>query len=79
MQIFELMILSALKNLKSEGGAGATGTAPGVVSRVVGDSPFKIFLGGLPNYLTDDQVSSKRTNFHFNLIFYIHLQSFSLI
>lgn len=30
---------------------------PGVVSTVVGDSPFKIFIGGLPNYLTDDQVT----------------------
>lgn len=29
----------------------------GLVSTVVADSPFKIFLGGLPNYLTDDQVS----------------------
>jgi hypothetical protein len=24
---------------------------------VVADSPFKIFIGGLPNYLNDDQVS----------------------
>ncbi len=31
-------------------------SVPGVVSTVVGDSPFKIFIGGLPNYLTDDQV-----------------------
>jgi hypothetical protein len=29
----------------------------GVISTVVADSPFKIFIGGLPNYLTDDQVS----------------------
>jgi hypothetical protein len=29
----------------------------GLVSTVVADSPFKIFLGGLPNYLNDDQVS----------------------
>jgi splicing factor U2AF subunit len=29
----------------------------GVVSTVVADSPFKIFIGGLPNYLNDDQVS----------------------
>lgn len=33
---------------------------PGVVSTVVGDSPFKIFIGGLPNYLTDDQVALSR-------------------
>lgn len=32
----------------------------GVVSTVVPDSPHKLFIGGLPNYLNDDQV-------HFNL------------
>ena len=30
---------------------------PGVVSTVVADGPFKVFCGGLPTYLTDDQVS----------------------
>ncbi|ETS64341.1 hypothetical protein PaG_01188 [Moesziomyces aphidis] len=29
---------------------------PGVISTNVPDSPFKIFVGGLPTYLTDDQV-----------------------
>ena len=29
---------------------------PGVVSTVVPDGPWKIFCGGLPTYLTDDQV-----------------------
>ena len=29
---------------------------PGVVSTVVPDSPHKVFIGGLPNYLTEDQV-----------------------
>lgn len=28
----------------------------GLVSTVVADSPYKIFIGGLPNYLNDDQV-----------------------
>ena len=28
----------------------------GVVSTVVADSPHKIFIGGLPNYLNEDQV-----------------------
>jgi len=28
----------------------------GVVSTVVQDSPQKIFIGGLPNYLNEDQV-----------------------
>ncbi|KAL7038775.1 hypothetical protein ACKWTF_009690 [Chironomus riparius] len=30
----------------------------GVISTVVPDSPHKIFIGGLPNYLNEDQVSS---------------------
>ncbi|XP_035471748.1 splicing factor U2AF 65 kDa subunit-like isoform X5 [Scophthalmus maximus] len=30
---------------------------PGVVSTVVPDSPHKLFIGGLPNYLNDDQTS----------------------
>ncbi len=29
---------------------------PGVISTVVSDGPHKIFCGGLPTYLTDDQV-----------------------
>lgn len=29
----------------------------GVVSTVVPDSAHKLFIGGLPNYLNDDQVS----------------------
>jgi hypothetical protein len=29
---------------------------PGVISTVVPDSPHKIFIGGLPNYLNEDQV-----------------------
>lgn len=32
--------------------------AAGVVSTVVPDSPHKLFIGGLPNYLNDDQVRS---------------------
>lgn len=31
----------------------------GTVSTVVNDSPFKVFIGGLPNYLTDDQVGER--------------------
>jgi len=45
---------------------------PGVVSTVVSDSPFKIFIGGLPNYLNDDQVKELLTAFGplkaFNLV-----------
>lgn len=33
-----------------------TVNVPGVVSTVVQDSPHKIFIGGLPNYLNEDQV-----------------------
>jgi splicing factor U2AF 65 kDa subunit len=41
---------------------GMTDTVPistpvlGVISTVVPDSPHKIFIGGLPNYLNEDQV-----------------------
>lgn len=41
------------------GGAGAGGVqnqCVGVISTVVPDSPHKIFIGGLPNYLNEDQV-----------------------
>ena len=34
----------------------ATVHIPGVVSTVVPDSPHKVFIGGLPNYLNEDQV-----------------------
>uniref|UniRef100_V9L1M2 Splicing factor U2AF 65 kDa subunit-like protein n=1 Tax=Callorhinchus milii TaxID=7868 RepID=V9L1M2_CALMI len=34
---------------------------PGVVSTVVPDSPHKLFIGGLPNYLNDDQVATDTT------------------
>jgi len=33
---------------------------PGVVSTVVNDGPDKIFVGGLPTYLSDDQVTIYR-------------------
>lgn len=47
-----------LNNSKETGSnPTASSNVPGVVSTVVGDSPFKIFIGGLPNYLNDDQVS----------------------
>lgn len=29
---------------------------PGVVSTVVPDGPYKVFIGGLPTYLSEDQV-----------------------
>ncbi|XP_037834722.1 splicing factor U2AF 65 kDa subunit [Kryptolebias marmoratus] len=32
---------------------------PGVVSTVVPDSPHKLFIGGLPNYLNDDQLGAQ--------------------
>lgn len=38
----------------------ATIHVPGVVSTVVPDSPHKIFIGGLPNYLNEDQVQKMR-------------------
>lgn len=45
---------------------------PGVVSSIVADSPNKIYIGGLPTYLTDDQIKEILTSFGqlraFNLI-----------
>ncbi|XP_044770273.1 splicing factor U2AF 65 kDa subunit-like [Neomonachus schauinslandi] len=45
---------------------------PGVVSTVVPDSALKLFIGGLPNYLNDDQVKELLTSFGplkaFNLV-----------
>ncbi|KAG9511245.1 Splicing factor U2AF 50 kDa subunit [Fragariocoptes setiger] len=45
---------------------------PGVISTVVADSPNKIFIGGLPIYLTDEQVKELLTAFGqlraFNLV-----------
>ncbi|CAM4750282.1 unnamed protein product [Rotaria magnacalcarata] len=40
------------------GGDQPNMNVPGVISTVVADSPFKVFIGGLPNYLTDDQTRS---------------------
>uniref|UniRef100_A0A1A9W316 Splicing factor U2AF subunit n=1 Tax=Glossina brevipalpis TaxID=37001 RepID=A0A1A9W316_9MUSC len=44
----------------------------GVISTVVPDSPHKIFIGGLPNYLNDDQVKELLLSFGqlraFNLV-----------
>jgi splicing factor U2AF subunit len=45
---------------------------PGVVSTVVQDSPHKIFLGGLPNYLNEDQVKELLMSFG-------QLRSFNLV
>jgi len=45
---------------------------PGVVSTIVKDTPYKIFIGGLPNYLTDDQIKELLSSFGqlkaFNLV-----------
>lgn len=48
------------------------GVVPGVVSTVVSDSIYKVFVGGLPNYLNEDQVKELLTSFgplkSFNLV-----------
>ena len=45
---------------------------PGVISTNVPDSPHKIFIGGLPSYLTDEQVIELLKSFgevrSFNLV-----------
>ncbi|KAJ3262265.1 hypothetical protein HK103_002678 [Boothiomyces macroporosus] len=45
---------------------------PGVVSNVVADTMFKVFIGGLPTYVTDDQVMELLTPFG-------ELKSFNLV
>lgn len=45
---------------------------PGVVSTLVPDSPNKIFIGGIPSYLTDDQVLELLQSFG-------ELKSFNLV
>ncbi|CAF3731926.1 unnamed protein product [Rotaria sp. Silwood1] len=54
------------------GGDVPNSNVPGLVSTVVADSPFKIFIGGLPNYLNDDQVKELLMSFGplkaFNLV-----------
>lgn len=44
----------------------------GVISTVVPDSPHKIFIGGLPNYLNEDQVKELLMSFG-------HLRAFNLV
>ena len=69
----------AMSALNESGGAGGGMGAPGipgVVSNIVGDSPFKLFVGGLPNYLTDEQVTSSPTHSHLDAsLTYFHISS----
>lgn len=52
--------------------ANMAATIPGVISTVVPDSPHKIFIGGLPAYLNEDQVKELLMTFGplraFNLV-----------
>lgn len=64
--------LSGMLGAAGAGAAPAEPYIPGVVSTVVADSPNKIYIGGLPTYLTDDQIKEILTSFGqlraFNLI-----------
>jgi len=55
-----------------ENNSNVPGGMPGVVSTVVPDSPNKLFIGGIPNYLNEDQVKELLTSFGalkaFNLV-----------
>lgn len=42
----------------NSGNSHQVGPVTGVISTVVPDSPHKIFIGGLPNYLNEEQVSA---------------------
>jgi len=52
--------------------SNAFGGIPGMISTVVSDSPNKLFVAGLPNYLNDEQVKELLTSFGqlkaFNLV-----------
>uniref|UniRef100_A0A8D8Q9U5 Splicing factor U2AF subunit n=3 Tax=Cacopsylla melanoneura TaxID=428564 RepID=A0A8D8Q9U5_9HEMI len=50
----------------------AVAVPAGVISTVVPDSPHKIFIGGLPNYLNEDQVKELLMSFG-------HLRAFNLV
>lgn len=54
------------------GMSNAFGGIPGMISTVVSDSPNKLFVAGLPNYLNDEQVKELLTSFGqlkaFNLV-----------
>jgi len=54
------------------GMGSAFGGIPGMISTVVSDSPNKLFVAGLPNYLNDEQVKELLTSFGqlkaFNLV-----------
>lgn len=50
---YELMVILNISEICS---LAAVNTLAGVISTVVPDSPHKIFIGGLPNYLNEDQV-----------------------
>ena len=59
-------------NTNLEGGGSNINIPFGVVSTVVPDSPNKLFIGGLPNYLNEEQVKELLTSFGqlraFNLV-----------
>merc|ERR1711970_1632385 len=54
------------------GGMAGLAGIPGMISTVVSDSPNKLFVAGLPNYLNEDQVKELLTSFGqlkaFNLV-----------
>ncbi|KAJ3333680.1 hypothetical protein HDU76_005154 [Blyttiomyces sp. JEL0837] len=60
------------KDYQQTAGPVPTAVLPGVVSTNVPDSPYKLFVGGLPSYLNDDQVMELLKSFGdlraFNLV-----------
>ena len=59
MKIVDRSLLHFVLPQPIPGGGGMDGFAgvPGVVSTVVPDSLQKVFVGGLPNYLNEEQVN----------------------
>ena len=54
------------------GNANANAHLPGIISTVVPDSDNKVFVGGIPNYLNEDQVKELLVSFG-------QLKSFNLV
>lgn len=55
--MFQVCWLDMIRRLRFNTNRNSFKSA-GVISTVVPDSPHKIFIGGLPNYLNEDQVNN---------------------
>lgn len=70
--VFQGQMIKVHRPREYAGGEEEQPYVPGVVGSVVADSPNKIFIGGLPAHLNDEQVMSLLTTFG-------ELKSFNLV